>query len=780
MLGLTVGSAGGRGRARRSRRAARRPRSAAEARRRHPVPRPPAGAAAPAGRGGPAQLDPETLQGRYVAAIHRAAARHCAATGPSCSSARTSTGPTRRRSRSSSSCCRSRRRSRSCSSSPAGPRRTRPAGGSCRTAQATLGDGVTEIRLQPLTEADSRDARSRTCSRSSRCPKRSATRSSPAPRAIRSSSRRSSGCSSSAARSSAAATAGWPTRRSSASRSPRRCTACCSPASTSCPDEAKRSLRVAAVIGRQFPVRVLERVLDTTDCSDRHMTRPQLDTLEAKGLIRLATFQPELEYLFRHALVQDTAYGSLLKQERRELHRLVGDALEELYPDRARRARGGAGDALRAGGRDRPGRRYLHEAAQFAFDRNALAEAFDLYGRAAALLCRHRLTRRCEPRRRRVEIELGQAQGRLHLPGRRHGLALIEPLVEQSALGDLRLVARCHMSHRPAAPVRAASGRIQRAAAEASLRSRRPRSPPSWTTRSSPPCPKSIVGLFQVFTGASARGRRDLEPRRRRCWSKSATSSARRSRSSRWRWAIARLGEFDKADAAVRRARKVAEGGDLIARIDSLIGESTVAPCRGDLEAAVPLRVQCTALAEEAGATACVVASNFVLGDAYMRQGKFAAAKIAFDRSDEVAQSRTSSDLPAVDRGVHALDSGEHGRFRPGRTILRRGAAESAETSATVGARPPSSGSAPRRRRSSRQQTERRPDAGRLRARPSVFEDMGARPYPARVLARLGTARCARAIARGRREAARALGALRRAGHQARSQELRDAETRGA
>ena len=60
----------------------------------------------------------------------------------------------------------------------------------------------------------------------------------------------------------------------------------------------------------------------------------QLDTLEAKGLIRLAAFNPELEYLFRHALVQDAAYESLLKQERRELHHSVGEALEDLYPDR--------------------------------------------------------------------------------------------------------------------------------------------------------------------------------------------------------------------------------------------------------------------------------------------------------------------------------------------------------------------------------------------------------------------------------------------------------------
>ena len=60
----------------------------------------------------------------------------------------------------------------------------------------------------------------------------------------------------------------------------------------------------------------------------------QLDTLTAKGLVRLVAERPELEYLFRHALVQDAAYGSLLKQERRELHGKVGEALEALYPDR--------------------------------------------------------------------------------------------------------------------------------------------------------------------------------------------------------------------------------------------------------------------------------------------------------------------------------------------------------------------------------------------------------------------------------------------------------------
>jgi len=64
------------------------------------------------------------------------------------------------------------------------------------------------------------------------------------------------------------------------------------------------------------------------------MLTHHLAQLESTGLIRLAQAQPELEYLFRHALVQDAAYASLVKQDRRQLHRSVGEALERMYPDR--------------------------------------------------------------------------------------------------------------------------------------------------------------------------------------------------------------------------------------------------------------------------------------------------------------------------------------------------------------------------------------------------------------------------------------------------------------
>ncbi len=55
-------------------------------------------------------------------------------------------------------------------------------------------------------------------------------------------------------------------------------------------------------------------------------------------------------------------------------------------------------------------------------------------------------------------------------------------------------------------------------------------------------------------------------------------------------------------------------------------------------------------MAEEAGASACVVASNYVLGDMFMRQGKFGEAKIALDRSSSVANA-----IGSVSSARHSL-----------------------------------------------------------------------------------------------------------------------------
>ncbi len=95
------------------------------------------------------------------------------------------------------------------------------------------------------------------------------------------------------------------------------------------PDGTKRLLQTAAVIGREFPLRLLNAVW-----KGRGSVEDQL-----RELIRLEFVYERAEtegtvYVFRHALTQETAYGSLLERHRRAYHGTVGHALEELYAGR--------------------------------------------------------------------------------------------------------------------------------------------------------------------------------------------------------------------------------------------------------------------------------------------------------------------------------------------------------------------------------------------------------------------------------------------------------------
>ena len=51
-------------------------------------------------------------------------------------------------------------------------------------------------------------------------------------------------------------------------------------------------------------------------------------------LIRESSRVPELEYIFQHDLTREAAYNSILLRERREFHKRVGEAVEEMFNDR--------------------------------------------------------------------------------------------------------------------------------------------------------------------------------------------------------------------------------------------------------------------------------------------------------------------------------------------------------------------------------------------------------------------------------------------------------------
>jgi tetratricopeptide (TPR) repeat protein len=367
------------------------------------------------------------------------------------------------------------------------------------------------------------------------------------------------------------------------------------------------------------------------------MTDLQLDTLEARGLIRIATIDPELEYLFRHALLQDTAYESLLKQERKALHQVVGHALESLYPDRLGELSAVLALHYEQAGEKGKAIEYLAAAAQFASERHAIVEAVDLYTRARNLMPAELDPADTEMTRRRIELDLGRVKAGFSFMSEDQALAILEPLIEPAGrLGDLALEAEVHIGIALARQFRGEqpnSHEKLRTSLERVAEIARELNDPAIAA-----LPQSLVGLFQVFIGELRDGIAKLEV--------SAPQLAQRNDFIASSFALvalaigyARLGEFDRAAQAARQATELGERGDLIAKLDAMIGESTVRSVRGDLEGAIPIARLCTEMAEATGATACVVASNFLLGDAFMRQGEFAPAQIAFERGAEVANA---------------------------------------------------------------------------------------------------------------------------------------------
>lgn len=93
-------------------------------------------------------------------------------------------------------------------------------------------------------------------------------------------------------------------------------------------DESSRTLlRVASVIGQRFPVGIVQSVHER-DYESLIRSLVYLDTQELTSTERE---RPERVHLFRHALLQEVAYQSLLYARRRELHRRIGEYLEHRY-----------------------------------------------------------------------------------------------------------------------------------------------------------------------------------------------------------------------------------------------------------------------------------------------------------------------------------------------------------------------------------------------------------------------------------------------------------------
>ena len=81
------------------------------------------------------------------------------------------------------------------------------------------------------------------------------------------------------------------------------------------------------MISRQFPVSLVKQVVTESE-ADLYRV---LASLQAKEFLYEQPAFPESEYIFKHALTQDVAYGTVLQEQRKGLHERTGQAMEGLY-----------------------------------------------------------------------------------------------------------------------------------------------------------------------------------------------------------------------------------------------------------------------------------------------------------------------------------------------------------------------------------------------------------------------------------------------------------------
>jgi class 3 adenylate cyclase len=143
----------------------------------------------------------------------------------------------------------------------------------------------------------------------------------------------------------------------------------------------RRVLQEAAVVGREFLYKIVSEVSASGD-----ELAPSLVALEHADLIREKATDPDLEYLFKHALTQEVAYEGLLKSERQALHEQVARAIEtELGHRSGELTETLAHHWLRAGATPQAVH-YLRLAGKKAIERYALEEANRFYREAYGLL----------------------------------------------------------------------------------------------------------------------------------------------------------------------------------------------------------------------------------------------------------------------------------------------------------------------------------------------------------------------------------------------------------
>ena len=368
----------------------------------------------------------------------------------------------------------------------------------------------------------------------------------------------------------------------------------------------------------------------------------ELGTLEASGLIQVATLQPELEYLFRHVLVQQAAYASLLKQDRRALHLAAAEAILALHPEREHEYAAVIGMHLEQAGDVARAARYLIVAGDHALERFANREAMGFFVRAAEL------AGDMNPDLR-LKAAIGAARAGWTYNATGADIDRLEQALAGTAETDPLLVTEAYFwvafLRRQRGESPQSSDELRHALERATETGK------SLGDSTVAALPKALMGSFLAFMGNIREGAEDMQSALD-VIEKQGDAVSIAMVSDFLAIAYARLGQFDDAERIIARAEQSAGNSDAIARVDVDISRSAVLLERGETEKARVQARECAKRAEDLGAFACVVAANTMFGAASLARQDASGAKPPLERGSELSEVTNMAAMRTLIQGL--------------------------------------------------------------------------------------------------------------------------------
>jgi len=372
--------------------------------------------------------------------------------------------------------------------------------------------------------------------------------------------------------------------------------------------------------------------------------RQELGRLEAGGLIQIAALQPELEYLFRHALVQEAAYASLLKQDRRALHKAAAEAILAQHPDRERELASVLAMHFENAGENGRAAEYLVIAGDHALERFANREGVGFYGRAIGLADESQ-------NELRLRAAVGAAKGSWGFRTTGNEIDGLEKAVASAGDAQPELLGEAYFW---IAYLRRQRGEVPETSPELKLATDRALAiAGTLKDARASALPRAVMGAGAAFTGRLREGAREMRAALDDL-DQTADPHSNAMIADFLAMTYARLGDFDAADEIVVRGTKQAARADEISRVDIDITQSAINLERGEFDKAATQAFECSARADGLGAYACVVAANVMFGSATMAKDDAFAAKPPLERGDELAAVTNMAPFRTLTKGLLA------------------------------------------------------------------------------------------------------------------------------